>query len=89
VNVQLPCFSQGQKNNFNEFECLYLTIHKVEIFEIFITCSQISILQDPTVTCVKKRYFFQKFGTCTRNGSDGAFLVKIKKPRNLKGQHSI
>jgi len=47
----------------------------VEISEIFSTSSQTSLLQDHIVTCVQKR-FFQKFDTCTRNGSFGAFLVK-------------
>jgi len=32
---------------------LYLPIHLVEISEIFTTCSQVNILQDPIVTCVK------------------------------------
>jgi hypothetical protein len=31
----------------------------VEISEIFTTYSQVSILQDPTVTCVKKSFFFK------------------------------
>ncbi len=52
--VYLPCFSHGPKNDFIEFECLYLTFHIVEISEVFTTCSQISILQDPMVTCAKK-----------------------------------
>jgi len=47
----------------------------VEISEIFSTSSQISLLQDPTVTCDQK-CFFQIFGTYTRNGSFGVFLVK-------------
>jgi len=42
--------------------------------EIFSTSSQTSLLQDPGVKCVQ--IFFQKFGTCTKNGSLGAFLVK-------------
>jgi len=44
----------------------------VEISEIFATSSQNSLLQ----LHVSKKVFFQKFGTCTRNGSLGAFLVK-------------
>jgi len=41
----------------------------VENFEIVSTSSQSTILQDdPTVTCVPND-IFQKFGTCTRNGS--------------------
>jgi len=47
----------------------------VEISEIFATSSKNSLLQDPMVTFVRKS-FFQKFGTCTRNGSFRAFLVK-------------
>jgi len=43
--------------------------------EIFSTSSQTSLLQDPTVTCVQN-FFFQKFDTCTRNGSFGGVLVK-------------
>jgi len=50
---------QGQKNDLNELECLYLAIHAVEVFEIFTTYSQASILQDPVVTCIKKNFFFQ------------------------------
>jgi len=46
----------------------------VEISEIFSTSSQTSVLQDHMVTCVKNK--IQKFGTCTRNGSFGAFLVR-------------
>jgi len=46
---------QGQKNDFSEFECLYLAIHIVEMSEIFTTFFQVSILQDPTVAYVKKR----------------------------------
>jgi len=38
----------------NEFECLYLAIYVVRFFANFITCSQVSILQDLVVTCVKK-----------------------------------
>jgi len=41
-----------------------------EISEIFSTSSQTSLLKDPTVT------FFQKFGSCLRNDSFGAVLVK-------------
>jgi len=48
----------------------------VEISEIFSTFSQTSALQDPTITYVKK-FIFLKFGTCSRNGSFGVFLVKI------------
>jgi len=55
--VKLPCFLQGQKNDFNELECLYLTMHKVEISEIFTTYLKVTILQDPMVTCVKKVFF--------------------------------
>jgi len=44
--------------------------------EIFSTSSQTSLLQDPMVTYVQKKKKFQKFGTCTRNGSFGAVLVK-------------
>jgi len=47
----------------------------VEIFEIFFTSFQIGILQDPMVICVQK-CFENKFGTCTRKGSFGVFLVK-------------
>jgi len=43
--------------------------------KIFSTSFQTSLLQDPMVTCVQKRNF-QKFGTCIRNGSFGAVLVK-------------
>jgi len=42
----------------------------------FSTSFQTNVLQDPTITCAKKRFFI-KFGTCTRNGSFGAFLVRI------------
>jgi len=55
--VQLPYFLQGQKNDFNEYECLYLAIHMVEISENFTTSSQVSVLQDPMVVCVKKSFF--------------------------------
>jgi len=47
----------------------------VKISEIFSTSSQTSLLQDPMVTFFQI-IFFQKFGTCTRNGSFGAFWVK-------------
>jgi len=48
----------------------------MKISEIFSTSSQITLLQDPIVHVIKN-VFFQKFGTCTRNGSFGVFLVKI------------
>jgi len=49
----------------------------MEISEIFLTSSQINVLQDPMVICIQKSVvFFLKFGTCIRNGSFGAFLVK-------------
>jgi len=73
--VQLPSFSQGQKMDFCQFRHLYPTIYMVEISEIFSTSFQTSLLQDPIVTCVQQ-CFFLKFGTCIRNGSFGAFLVK-------------
>jgi len=44
--------------------------------KIFSTSSQTSLLQDPIVKCVQRSVFLQKFGTCTRNGSFGAFWVK-------------
>jgi len=47
----------------------------VKFFEIFPTCFQTSVLQDPMVTCFQK-YFYFKIGTCTRNDSFGASLVK-------------
>jgi len=47
----------------------------VEISEIISTYSQTRLLQDPTVTCVQK-WVFQKFGTCTKNGSFRVFLMK-------------
>jgi len=53
-----------QKNDSNEFECLYLAIHVVEISENFTTYFQVNMLQDRMVTCVKK-VSFQKFVTCT------------------------
>jgi len=49
--------------------------HKVKISEIFSSYFQINVLQDPTITCVQK-CFFLRFGTCTRNGSLGAFLIE-------------
>jgi len=52
--VQLPCFLQGRKNDFSDFECLYHAIHEVKISEIFTKCSLVSILQDLMVICVKK-----------------------------------
>jgi len=48
---------QGQKNDFNEFQCLYLAIYPGKISEIFTSCSQVSILRDPTVTFVRKKKF--------------------------------
>jgi len=65
----------GAKKEFCHFKCYYLAIYKAEISEFFFKSSQTSVLQDPTVICVKK-VIFQKFGTCTRNGSFGAFLVR-------------
>jgi len=70
--MQLPNSLQGHKNDFYEFESSSLAIHVVEIFEIFSTCFEVSILQDPTVTCVQN-IFFAKFVTCIRNGIFGAF----------------
>jgi len=52
-----------------------LTIYIVEISEIFSTSFETNVIQDYTVTSVKI-YFFQNFGTCTRNGSFGVVLVK-------------
>lgn len=48
----------------------------VEISETFSTYYQTRVLQDPMGTCIKKGYF-QKFDTCSRNGSFRAFLVKV------------
>jgi len=50
----------------------------MEISEIFSTCSQTSVLQDPMVYMCLIFFPFLKYGTCTRNGSFGAFLVKTK-----------
>jgi len=46
----------------------------VEISEIFSRSSQMSVLQDPMVIVFK--FFFLKFGTCTRNGNFKVVLVK-------------
>jgi len=48
----------------------------VEISGIFSTTFQNSVLQEPTIAYTKKMFFFLNFGTCTRNGSFGAILVK-------------
>jgi len=66
--VQLPGFLQGQKMEFCHFKRYYLAIYMAKISENFSTSSQTSVPQDHMVTCVKKA-FFQKIGTCTRNGS--------------------
>jgi len=72
--VQLPCFIQDPKIDFNEFECLYLAIHVVEISEFFTTCSQATILtRSYGYMCQKK---FQIFSTCIRNDSFEAFWMK-------------
>jgi len=56
--LQLLGFSQGQKNDSSEFECLYFAIHVVRISEIFTKCFQVSIsLQYPTITYLKKSFF--------------------------------
>jgi len=74
--VQLPDFLQGQKKDLCEFESSYdLAIHAMEIFEIFSTSSQITVLENPMVTCVQK-CFFLKFGGGIRNDNFGVFLVK-------------
>jgi len=61
--VQLPCFSQGQKNDFWKFECLNLAIHVVNFFEILMTYFQVSILQRSYGFMCQKKFFFQKFGS--------------------------
>jgi len=43
----------------------------VENSEIFSTSLKSNILQDPTVTCVQKCFFYQKFATYPKNGSFG------------------
>jgi len=43
-------------------------------FEIFSTYSQTRLTQDPMATCVQK-WYFQKFGTYTRNGNFGGFFL--------------
>jgi len=46
----------------------------VEIFEVFPTSSQSSVLQGPTVICVQK-WYLKKIGTYTRYGSFWALLM--------------
>jgi len=61
--------------DFCHFKHLYLAIYMVEISEIFSTSSQTSVPEDPMVRFFQK-CFFLKFGSCPRNDSFGAFLVK-------------
>jgi len=48
----------------------------MEISQNFYTPSQTSVLQDPTITCVRKCFLFLNFGLCIKNGCCRAFLVK-------------
>jgi len=57
--VWLLGFLQGQNKDLCEFKSSCLAIQAMGISEIFSTCSQISILHDPSITCVQK-YFFSK-----------------------------
>jgi len=69
--VQLPNFLQSQKNDFCHFKRWYLAMHMVEISENFPKYFQVSILQDPMVTCIQYSY-----GPLRVNvGIDIAFLM--------------
>jgi len=74
--VQLLDFLQGPKEHFCKFKSSYLAIQIVEIFLKFSTYSQLSILQDPMVTCVQKIFFFPNFGNCIWNGNSRVFFIK-------------
>jgi len=58
--VQMSGFLLGLKKNFCHFKRLYLTIYMVENSEFFSTYLKFRKLQDPTVTCVQKCFFWIK-----------------------------
>jgi len=76
--VLLPCFLKGQKMIFANSNANILQSMRWKFLKFFPTSFEIRVLVKILLLHVSKFiYLFLKFGTCSRNGNFGAFLVNI------------
>jgi len=87
IAIQYAIYMLLHKRKLENFNQPHLQKSRFVSLQILISCTvkiskknstsfQTNVLQDLTVLCVQKCFFFSKIDTSTRNGRFGAFWVK-------------